>query len=526
MAPSLTLLPLAAPALLLLAAMAGSIWPGPRPRQTLAAGRWASLGSLALAAATALAVALLGPATSPLLGSEGVGVSLRLDALSAVMFLLVAFVGAVVVQFSRNYLDGDPRQGAFIGGLCLTLAAVMLLVLAGNLVQLWLAWIGTSLALHRLLLFRGERPGAQRAARKKFVMARIGDLALLVAVLLVIDATGTTDIAGILADARGQAAAGHVPATLQAAAALLVLAAMLKSAQFPTHGWLVQVMETPTPVSALLHAGIVNAGGFLVIRFADLVVLTPGAMHVLAVVGGVTALIGAAVMLAQPAIKTALAWSTVSQMGFMLMQCGLGAFAPALLHIVAHSLYKAHAFLSAGGAAARIPPRIPAPAGAGMAMLAAMLIVCGAVFWAGGSLHDAGPGALALGFVLVLGLWQLVAGTLAGGGLLRAAAGIVAAAALSVAYLLLQAGTAILLATVVPPPADAGAAAWLLAALVMLGFLLLATGQTVGCRVVSPERAARLRIHVANGFYADLLLDRVPGFAPRAAAQPAERTTP
>lgn len=135
---------------------------------------------------------------------------------------------------------------------------------------------------------------------------------------------------------------------------MLALAAVRKSAQFPTHGWLTEMMEAPTPVSALLHAGVVNGGGFLLIRFADLMLLSPGVLAVLAMLGGFTALFGALVMLTQPAVKTSLAWSTVAQMGFMILQCGLALFPLALLHIVAHSLYKAHAFLASGGAVEQV----------------------------------------------------------------------------------------------------------------------------------------------------------------------------
>ena len=136
--------------------------------------------------------------------------------------------------------------------------------------------------------------------------------------------------------------------------AFLILAAVLKTAAFPLHGWLTEVMEAPTPVSALLHAGIINGGGFLLIRMAEAVQTSAGAMAALVMLGGLTALFGAVVMLTQSAVKTALAWSTVAQMGFMLLQCGLGLWALAMLHIVAHSLYKAHAFLSSGGAVAAV----------------------------------------------------------------------------------------------------------------------------------------------------------------------------
>ncbi|MBJ7414859.1 MAG: oxidoreductase, partial [Niveispirillum sp.] len=161
---------------------------------------------------------------------------------------------------------------------------------------------------------------------------------------------GTDDITAINEAAK----AGALPALAGAAVGFLVLAALLKTASFPLHGWLTEVMEAPTPVSALLHAGIINSGGFLLITFAWVVQGSTASMAALVLLGGLTSLFGALVMLTQSAVKTALAWSTVAQMGFMLLQCGLGLWPLALLHIVAHSLYKAHAFLSSGGAVAAV----------------------------------------------------------------------------------------------------------------------------------------------------------------------------
>jgi NAD(P)H-quinone oxidoreductase subunit 5 len=289
---------------------------------------------------------------------RGLGLSARLDAVSAVMLLLVSFVGWIVLRYAATYLDGEDGQGDFTAWLCTTLASVMLLVQAGHLAILLLAWVSTSLSLHRLLLFYPDRVEAQRAARKKFLTARLGDIALLLAAVLLGAGYGTGDLARISA----AAAAGELPAVVPWAAGLIAFAAILKSAQFPTHGWLTEVMETPTPVSALLHAGVINAGGFLLIRFADVMLLAPGVLAVLVMIGGFTALFGGLVMLTQSAVKTSLAWSTVAQMGFMIMQCGFGLFPLALLHIVAHSLYKAHAFLASGGAVQRVAEiRRPGP---------------------------------------------------------------------------------------------------------------------------------------------------------------------
>nr|QQZ51146.1 hypothetical protein JKL49_08455 [Phenylobacterium glaciei] len=145
---------------------------------------------------------LHGSGNSRLLGLHGVGLAIRLDAVSAVMFLLVSFIGWVVVRYAATYLDGEARQGAFTGWLCMTLASVLLLVLSGNLVQLVLAWVATSLFLHRLLLFYPDRLAAQRAAAKKFVAARLGDAALISAAVLLALAYGTADIAQILSSAR------------------------------------------------------------------------------------------------------------------------------------------------------------------------------------------------------------------------------------------------------------------------------------------------------------------------------------
>ena len=294
------LLPYAAPLALLISAIAGFTGPGLRPRVANRLAEVSALFALWVALVSAALLFTHGSWDSALIGVRGIGLSIRLDAVSGVMFSLVSFIGWVVVRYSATYLDGEPRQGAFTGWLSLTLAAVLLLVLSGNLVQLVFAWIATSLFLHRLLMFYPERIAAQRAARKKFVTARMGDVALVGATLLLATGYGTADIATIAAAARADVA----PPSAGWAAGLLAVAALLKSAQFPLHGWLTEVMETPTPVSALLHAGVINAGGFLLIRFADVMLLAPGVLAVLVMIGGFTALFGGLVMLTQPAVKT------------------------------------------------------------------------------------------------------------------------------------------------------------------------------------------------------------------------------
>lgn len=294
-----------------------------------------------------------------------VGAAAAVDRLGLLMLALVTLLGAVVVRYSRRYLDGSPRQGRYLAWLSLTLLAVVVLVGTRHLLWLYLAWVGASLTLHPLLRHFAERPGATLAARKKFLLGRIADVVIGFAVLLLVQAVGDLHMERIAAAARA------VPddPRLQAAALLLVAGVVLKSAQLPFHGWLLQVMEAPTPVSALLHAGIVNIGGFVLLRLAPLLETSATARGVLVCCGGVTALLAGLVMLTRISVKVMLAWSTCAQMGFMLLEIGLGAYPLALLHLLAHSLYKAHAFLSAGGAVAPPPARTAPPAPA-LAVLA------------------------------------------------------------------------------------------------------------------------------------------------------------
>lgn len=323
-----------------------------RSRPASGAGGLAPLSAcLAMGLSAILLAATLasGPVTARLAPWGAEPFSLRMDGIGALMSLLVSFLGLTVIRFSERYLAGDPDQGRFQSWMCLTLAAVLLLVLSSNLLLVWISWVAMSLFLHRLLLHFPRRTGAIFSARKKFVVSRIADALLLGAVILVHRQYGTWELERLFA------AAPENNAGLPVIGALVVACACLKSAQFPFHSWLPDTMETPTPVSAFMHAGIINAGGFLVIRLSPLLVHAPVALQTLAVIGSVTAAFAAIVMLAQPTVKRALAFSTIAQMGFMMLECGLGAFGLALLHIVAHSIYKAHAFLHAGSTIGNSP---------------------------------------------------------------------------------------------------------------------------------------------------------------------------
>lgn len=270
------------------------------------------------------------------------------DSLSAVMLVLIQFIGWVIAGYSLRYLDGDVAQGRFIRWICFTIGSVSLMVMSHHLALFAVAWTMTSIGLHKLLIHYGDRKRAVVAARKKFLISRLGDVFLIAAIVLTFNSFGTLvfeDIFALTASVQDSAVNQSLAMWI---GPLLVLGAMTKSAQFPFHSWLPDTMETPTPVSALMHAGIINAGGFLIIRLSPLVSLSSVALHFLALVGAITAIFGAMVMLTQTSVKKSLAYSTIAQMGFMMLQCGLGAFSAALLHIVGHSLYKAHAFLNAG----------------------------------------------------------------------------------------------------------------------------------------------------------------------------------
>jgi NAD(P)H-quinone oxidoreductase subunit 5 len=505
-------IPFLAPVVMIAAAVFAGRHPGD-PRRVQRFAEASGVAAVVVALATLLELLLGGRQTSPLIGVAGLGFAARIDALSVSMLLLVSVVGLVVLRFSRNYLAGDPGQARFSGGLALTLGAVMMLVIAGNLVQLLLAFIATSLALHRLLLFYPDRQKAVMAAHKKFLVARTADLALAGSLAILWLRFGTADIAAI-AEAAKVAPAGATDTALIAAALLLALAAMLKSAQFPSHGWLPEIVETPTPVSALLHAGIINAGGFLILRFADVMLMAPPALHALALVGGFTALFASAVMLTQPAVKVQLAWSTIAQMGFMLFQCGIGAFAIALLHIIAHSLYKAHAFLSSGTAVDAV--RAASGAGAGapatswrIVLAGTAAVVLAALAWM--LLPPAtDPASLTLAGIFGLGLALLALPAAEGRGMSGSlAVALGTALAASLAYALLHTGANHLFATELPVASLQGRVGAAILMLAFASFALLALLQLTARRWIATPRGRAARIHLANGLYLDAFADRL-----------------
>ena len=337
----------------------------------------------------------------------------RLDTLSALLLMMVAFLGWVIVRFSRRYLDGDPGRMRYLIFLCATLAAVWCLLASNNLLLVCLAWSLSSLCLHPLLTFYRERPAAMLAAHKKFLVSRVADAFSLVGCGFLYSGLGTLKF-DQLAHQLAQPLPALAGTQVAVAGTLFAAAAILKCAQLPFHGWLLQVMEAPTPVSALLHAGIVNIGGFVLLRLAGVLDHAPYAQLLLVTSGSMTAATAALVMMTRISAKVMLAWSTVAQMGFMLLEIGLGAYALALLHLVAHSMYKAHAFLSAGDSA-RVQHNLRiAPAGQPMAVTARVMVAVGlplgigsAAWVCGVDLRDE-PSSWVLAAALASGLWPLV----------------------------------------------------------------------------------------------------------------------
>jgi NAD(P)H-quinone oxidoreductase subunit 5 len=498
------------PVVLLPAAAALVLW---RPRRRPRLPERAALAVLGVTGAAVVYLVAAGPGhLTPV--DAAAGLSLRLDAVSATMALLVGFIGWIVMRYARSYLDGAPGEALFHAAMLVTLAAILLVVLSGGLGLMILAFAGVGLALRRLLLFYPDRPEARRAAAKFTLVWVASDLALIGAAGLFWLAFGTLDLGGIAV-----AAQSGLPLAGQGAVALLVIAAALKTASFPLHGWLTEVMEAPTPVSALLHAGIINSGGLILIRLAEAVQASPGAMAALVMLGGFTALFGGVVMLTQSAVKTALAWSTVAQMGFLLLQCGLGLWPLALLHIVAHSAYKAHAFLSSGGAvqavlAVRRPGPVAVPGGAAVAKSFALALVLYAVVASGFGLI-AGPKsaqALALGAILIFGVAYLVAQGLADAApraLTRRTA--VASLGAAVAYFGFHTLAALLWGPHLPSPPVPGPLEWALLVLAVASFGLVAVAQALFPLWAHHPASAGLRVHLTNGLYLNAVLDRLIG---------------
>jgi NADH-quinone oxidoreductase subunit L len=278
-------------------------------------------------------------------GNFSVGADLALDALSATMILVITGVGFLIHVYAIGYMAGDPRFGRFFAYLNLFVFFMLLLVLADNYLLLYVGWEGVGLCSYLLIGFWFEKTENASAAKKAFITTRIGDTAMLIGLALIVSKFGTLDFDAILGAPGDTIAKG----TATAIALLLFAGAIGKSAQVPLHVWLPDAMAGPTPVSALIHAAtMVTAGVYLVVRSAPLFELSGVALTVVLIVGLVTALFAATCALAQDDIKRVLAYSTISQLGFMFMAAGMRFYTGAMFMLVAHAFYKALMFLGAG----------------------------------------------------------------------------------------------------------------------------------------------------------------------------------
>ena len=277
-------------------------------------------------------------------GSFQMGV--YIDGLAAVMLVVVCFVSLMIQLYSGEFMRDDPRFAWYYAVLNLFTASMLGLVLAPNFIELYVFWELVGLCSYLLIGHWFERPAAAKAAQKAFIVTRIGDAALFVGIVMFWRATGTSSYEGISEAAQ----AGFIGGSFFATAVVLVFAGAIgKSAQFPLHVWLPDAMEGPTPVSALIHAAtMVAAGVYLVARTYDIFVQSPTAMLVVAYIGGFTALMAATMALTKKDMKRVIAYSTVSQLGYMMLALGIGAFSASIFHLYNHAFFKALLFLGAG----------------------------------------------------------------------------------------------------------------------------------------------------------------------------------
>lgn len=345
---------------------------GPRRSEALRAriGVWPIVASFVLSIAALVMVSVQGPVSLTFydLGSPAnpvLPMGFLVDRLSTVMMVLIGGISTLIYLYSMRYLQQERGYSRFLSLMILTIVVLQCMVASANLMMLFVFWQLLSWVLY-ILAHRHEHGATLRGAFTTFTLLRLADTAFLAGIVLAHALYGTLEFKELFARAAA------APVTLSplpgielsgatAVTLLIFFGAMGKSAQFPIHLWLPGSLYAPTPVHALLHAGIINAGGFLLNRLAPLYGLSPSTLHVVFVVGMLTAILGASMMLVQNDIKKTLGFSTIGQMGYMIMECGLGAFALAVFHLVAHGLFKATVFLNCGNVIhkARQEPAFP-----------------------------------------------------------------------------------------------------------------------------------------------------------------------
>ncbi len=279
-------------------------------------------------------------------GDFSVGLELLVDPLSAFMMLIVSGVGGLIVLYSIGYMDGDDEERRYFAYMALFVFSMLLLVEGGNLLMLLAGWGLVGLASYLLIGFWHQRPEAVAAAKKAFIMNAFGDATMVLAFFVLIQQTGTLSFSASFEAAEG----GELSNTLVTLVALGLLGgAVAKSAQIPLHTWLPDAMEGPTPVSALIHAAtMVTAGVYLIARTAPIFEASDGVLELAGILGAITLLVAGFVALVQTDIKRVIAYSTMSQIGYMFVGVGVGAFSAGMFHLMTHAFFKALLFLAAG----------------------------------------------------------------------------------------------------------------------------------------------------------------------------------
>ncbi|WP_082072860.1 NADH-quinone oxidoreductase subunit L [Hyphomicrobium sp. 99] len=287
-------------------------------------------------------------------GELDVSWSLKIDTLTAVMLVVVTTVSSLVHLYSIGYMHEDPSRPRFFAYLSLFTFAMLMLVTSGNLVQMFFGWEGVGLASYLLIGFWYQKPSANAAAIKAFIVNRVGDFGFSLGIFGLFFVFHTVNLDALFAAAPSAVGktfsfAGHQVDILTTLSLLLFVGAMGKSAQFLLHTWLPDAMEGPTPVSALIHAAtMVTAGVFMVARLSPIFELAPNALIVVTLIGAITAFFAATVGLVQNDIKRVIAYSTCSQLGYMFVACGIGAYGAGIFHLFTHAFFKALLFLGAG----------------------------------------------------------------------------------------------------------------------------------------------------------------------------------
>ncbi len=332
---------------------------GPRPAEVItttflmisALLSWVAFAQVGLGSAPATAPVLANWITS---GTMKIDWALRIDTLTVVMLVVINTVSALVHLYSVGYMHEDPHRQRFFAYLSLFTFAMLMLVTADNLVQMFFGWEGVGLASYLLIGFWYEKPSANAAAIKAFVVNRVGDFGFALGIFMLFALTGSVSLDHIFAAAPGLAEKtvhvfGMDVNAMTMICLLLFMGAMGKSAQFLLHTWLPDAMEGPTPVSALIHAAtMVTAGVFMVSRLSPLFETSPDALNIVIIFGATTAFFAATVGLVQNDIKRVIAYSTCSQLGYMFVACGAGAYNLAVFHLFTHAFFKALLFLGAG----------------------------------------------------------------------------------------------------------------------------------------------------------------------------------